>query len=88
VNKKNKVKDLHPAVLNMILHASATDNESKPNDLPDSCKAFFNQKSVGQADKELKIQFENLDMGDVYISYPLVQALFGGKLTYPAMGSR
>lgn len=26
-------------------------------------------------------------MGHVYISYPLVQALFGGKLTYPAMGS-
>jgi hypothetical protein len=26
-------------------------------------------------------------MGDVFISYPLVQALFGGKLTYPAMGS-
>jgi len=86
-NKKNKIKDLHPAVLNMILNASATDSETKPGDLPDSCKAFFNRKSAGQADEELKLQFENLDMGDVYISYPLVQALFGGKLTYPAMGS-
>lgn len=71
----------------MILNASATDNETQPDDLPDSCKGFFNRKSVGQADEELKLQFENLDMGDVHISYPLVQALFGGKLTCPAMGS-
>jgi hypothetical protein len=85
-DKKNKVKDLHPAVLNMLLNAAATNSEIKPEDLPESCKAFFNQKSAGQADEELKLQFENLDMGDVFISYPLVQALFGGKLTYPAMG--
>ena len=71
----------------MILNASALDSKTKPEDLPDSCKAFFNRKSAGQVDKELKRQFENLDMGDVYILYPLVQALFGGKLTYPAMGS-
>jgi len=86
-NKKNKVKDLHPAVLNMLLNAAATNSESRPEDLPESCKAFFNRKSAGQADEELKLQFENLDMGDVFISYSLVQALFGGKLTYPAMGS-
>ena len=86
-NKKNKVKDLHPAVLNMILNTSATNNETKPDDLPESCKAFFNRKSAGQADEELKLQFKNLDMGDVFISCSLVQALFGGKLTCPAMGS-
>ena len=86
-SKKNKVKDLHPAILNMILNASASNNEFKPDNLTDSCKAFFNCKSAGHAVNKLKLQFKNLDMGDVYISYSLVQALFGGKLIYPAMES-
>ena len=77
-NKRNKIKDLHPAFLNMLLNASATNNETKPDDPSESCKAFFNRKSVGQGDKELKLQFENLDMGGVFIAYPLVQALYGG----------
>ena len=86
-SKKNNGKDIHPEVLIMILITSALNSKSKPDNLPDSFKAFFNHKSAGQADKELKLQFKNLDMEDIYISYSLVQALFAGKLTYPAMGS-
>ena len=35
-SKKNKIKDLHSAVLNMLLNASATNSEEKPHDLPNS----------------------------------------------------
>jgi hypothetical protein len=67
-SEKKRVKHLHESTINMLLFASAMDNESVPTELTESCKRIINSKTVALAGQELNLQFESrgLDM----VSFP------------------
>jgi hypothetical protein len=57
-SSKNRFKNLHESSIQMILFASALDNEEIPDELVDSLKRIINSKTVALAKQELNIQFE------------------------------
>jgi hypothetical protein len=57
-SSKNRFKNLHESSIQMILFASALDNEEIPDEPVDSLKRIINSKTVALAKQELNIQFE------------------------------
>ncbi len=56
--KKDRIKDMHPSISNMILMASSTDS-GFIGEYTESFKLFFNSKIQAYADLELHHQFED-----------------------------
>jgi L-lactate utilization protein LutB len=54
---KNRFKNLHDSSIQMILFASALDNEEIPDELVDSCKRIINSKTMALTEQELNNQF-------------------------------
>ncbi len=77
--KKDRIKDMHASIANMILMASAT----KPDQIGkfcDSFKAFYNSKNQGYTDMELHHQFDTKDLQNVGFAEETVLALWSGLL--------
>jgi hypothetical protein len=55
--KKDRIKDMHPSISNMILMASATEPDHA-GEFCNSFKSFYNSKNQGYADMELHHQFD------------------------------
>jgi len=81
-NKKDKLKKLHPSILNMLQMAASTDGDRSAKELPSTCISFFNKETAALADQELSLQFQNMGMPDVGFAHGVVQALYGGNFTY------
>ena len=56
--KKDRIKDMHPSISNMILMASSVDSKFI-GEYTESFKLFFNSKTQGNANLELHHQFED-----------------------------
>jgi hypothetical protein len=56
--KKDRIKDMHPFISNMILMASSVDSEFIGK-YTESFKSFFNSKTQGNTNLELHHQFED-----------------------------
>ena len=85
-DKENKKKDrfnkFHPNVKQMILWASAVDNEDVPTVPEDTCERFMNAISQGIAEQELSMQFKSMDLGEVAYATGLTLNLYNGKFLY------
>ncbi len=82
VRKKDKVKDLHSSIFNMLTLASSKDCDDTPNEPTLSCKDFFNCKNASLAEQELVQQFEDRGLGDVSFAQGTSQALYHGLFQY------
>ena len=73
--KKDRIKDMHPSILNMILMASSTDSEFI-GEYTESFKLFFNSKTQGYANLKLHHQFEDPGIHNVGYAEGTVLALY------------
>jgi hypothetical protein len=77
--KKDRIKDMHASISNMILMASATKLD-RIRTFNDSFKAFYNSKNQGYADLELHHQFDAKDLQNLGFAEGTVLALWSGLL--------
>jgi hypothetical protein len=77
--KKDRIKDMHPSILNMILMASSVDSKFI-GEYTESFKLFFNSKTQGYADLELHHQFEDGGIHNVGFAEGTVLVLYSGHL--------
>jgi hypothetical protein len=77
--KKDRIKDMHASISNMILMASATDLDWIGT-FSNSFKAFYNSKNQGYADLELHHQFDAKDLQNLGFAEGTVLALWSGLL--------
>jgi hypothetical protein len=82
--KKDRIKDMHASIANMILMALAT-----IGNFCNSFKAFYNSKNQGYADMELHHQFDAKDLQNVGFAEGTVLALWSRllKRSNPAVPS-
>ena len=80
--KKDSIGKLHSSVKHQFLMAASEDGEMIAQDLPESCKSFFNQDSAALLDQELSFQLENLGAQDISFGHGTVQAILAGNLLY------
>jgi hypothetical protein len=77
--KKDRIKDMHPSISNMILMASAVDHDIQGK-YTQSFKAFYNCKNHGYVDMELHHQFDAKGFHNVGFAEGTVLALWSGLL--------
>ncbi len=77
--RKDRIKDMHASIANMILMASATKTD-QIGKFCNSFKAFYNSKNQGYADMELHHQFDAKDLQNVGFVEGTVLALWSGLL--------
>ena len=73
--KKDRTKKLHPAIMNMLKRASATDQNDKNNEIAPTFLGFINSNNVGLAQYELIHQFKEGSFPDVTFALGTTQAL-------------
>jgi hypothetical protein len=76
---KNRIKDMHSSISNMILMASATKSD-KIGTFSNSFKLFYNSKNQGYADMELHHQFNTKDLQNVGFATGTALPLWSGLL--------
>ena len=79
---KNQFKNLHESSIQMILFASALDNDKIPDEPVDSLKRIINSKTVALAKQELNIQFETHGLNEVSFSPGYIANIYSGSLTW------
>ena len=77
--KKDRIKDMHSSISNMILMASATDPD-QAGEFCNSFKSFYNSKNQGYADMELHHQFDAKNFQNVGFAEGTVLAMWSGLL--------
>jgi hypothetical protein len=85
--KKDKTKDLHPAIMNMLLRPAVTYSNDKREVITQTCQRFINANNVGQAQSKLINQFKTGGFPDVTFALGTTQALFLGKFLYADLSS-
>ena len=77
--KKDRIKDMHLSISNMILMASATEPD-QAGEFCNSFKSFYNSKNQGYADMELHHQFDAKNFQNVGFAEGTVLAMWSGLL--------
>ena len=77
--KKDRIKDMHSSISNMILMASATEPD-QVGEFCNSFKSFYNSKNQGYADMELHHQFDAKNFQNVGFAEGTVLAMWSGLL--------
>jgi hypothetical protein len=77
--KKDRIKDMHPSISNMILMVSAVDHDFQGK-YAQSFKAFYNSKNHGYADMELHHQFDAKGFHNMGFAEGTVLVLWSGLL--------
>jgi hypothetical protein len=81
--KKDRIrKYLHPSIVKMLTHASATSRLEIDTELTSACKKFLNASTQGHAEQELSHQFETLNLLDVCFAPGIIQNLYLGEFIY------
>jgi hypothetical protein len=80
--EKDRTKKIHPAILNMLKRAAATDSHDDNSEIAPSCLHFINSDNVGMAQFELTHQFSSYRLDDVGFAAGTVQALHVGEFLY------
>jgi hypothetical protein len=78
-NKKDRIKDMHPSISNMILMVSVV-NHNIQGEYAESFKAFYNSKNDRYADMELHHQFNAKGFHNVVFAEGTMLALWSGLL--------
>ena len=78
---------LHSAVRHQFLMAASTDGEEPAEEIPKSCKDFYNQESAPLSSQELVEQLGVMGYQDVGFGQGTIQSLLAGLLQYNAPGS-
>lgn len=81
-DKKDKMKELHESILNLLAYAATPADAEQKAEIPDSCKKFFNSRTAGMADQQLRLAFENAGCNDAQYAHGLIQALRSGNFLY------
>ena len=77
--KKDKMKDIHPSILQMIMNASSSENDRAGK----LCKDFislYNSKTHGGLDIKLRQLFENNGHAEVVFSKGVLPNIWAGIL--------
>jgi hypothetical protein len=77
--KKDRIKDMHPSIFNMILMASAV-NHNIQGEYAEFFKAFYNSKNHRCTDMELNHQFDTKGFHNMGFAEGTVLALWSGLL--------
>jgi hypothetical protein len=77
--KKDRIKDMHPSISNIILIASAVNHDIQGK-YAESFKAFYNSKNCGFADIKLHHQFDAKGFHNVEFAEGTVLAFWSGHL--------
>eukprot|EP00957_Ditylum_brightwellii_P130431 9950061-Ditylum_brightwellii.AAC.1 len=80
--KQDRFNKLHRSVKNMILMASAKDNNEATDKQVELCLCFINSETSALADQELNFMFEDMGYKEVGFVYGLTQSLHAGKVIY------
>ncbi len=80
--KKDKTKDLRPAILNMLRRAVATHSHAKREEIAPTCQQFINSKNICLALYQLIHQFKIGVFPNVTFTPRTTQALSPGKFLY------
>ena len=70
-SSKIRFKNLHESSIQMILFASALDNDEIPDEPVDSIKRIINSKMVALTKQELNIQFKTHGLNKVSFHWDL-----------------
>ena len=84
---KDSMGKLHSAVRHQFLMAASTDGEEPAEELPKSCKDFYNRESAPLSSQELTEQLGTMGCQDVGFGQGTIQSLLAGLLRYNAPGS-
>ncbi len=80
--KKDRTKKLHPAIMNMLKRASATNHNNKNDKIAPTLLQFINSDNVGLAQYELIHQFKEGGFPDIMFALRTTQALYLGDFLY------
>jgi hypothetical protein len=80
--KKDDFVKFHPSTKQSILFASASDKDSVPNELKDTCKHFMNARTHGIAEQKLSMQLREQGLGKMTYATGLSLNLYPGRLMY------
>jgi hypothetical protein len=83
---KNLAKKLHPAIMNMLKRAFATDHTDKKDEIAPTFLRFINSNNVGLAQYELIHQFKEGGFPDVTFASGTTQSLYLGDFLYSNSG--
>ena len=82
VDKQDKMKDLDDATLNLLAYAATPADAEHKAEIPESCKKFYQCKTAGLSDNQLRLALEKAGCDDAQYSHGLVQALRSGSFLY------
>jgi hypothetical protein len=80
--KKDRFVKFHPSTKQLILFASASDKESVPKELEDTCERFMNATTHGVAKQELSMQLREQGLGKMAYATGLSLNLYSGRFMY------
>jgi hypothetical protein len=80
--KKDRFVKFHPSTKQLILFASASNKDSVPNELEDTCEHFMNATTHGVAEQELSMQLREQGLGKMTYATGLSFNLNSGRFMY------
>jgi hypothetical protein len=80
--KKDRFVKFHPSTKQLIIFASASDKDSVPDELEDTCKHFMNTTTHGVAKQELSMQLRDQGLGKMTHATGLFLNLYSGRFMY------
>ncbi len=80
--KKDRFIKFHPSTKQLILFTSASDQDSVPNKLKDTCKRFMNATTHGVAKQELSMQLREQGLGKMTYATDLSLNFYSGRFMY------
>ncbi len=80
--KKDKTKDLHPVIMNMLLCAATTHSINEREEITPTCQCFINAKNFGLPQYKLIHQFKTGGFPDISFASGTTPAHFLGKFLY------
>ena len=90
VDKDSKKSDglgkLHISVKQMLMNAASEDGDEMAEELPDSCKSFFDQDTAALSEQHLSFLLKSEGLQDVGFAHGTVQALLTGHFLYNCPG--
>ena len=85
--KKDSMMKLHSSVQHTFLMAASENGEEKAEEIPESCKSFYNQDSVALSEQQFSFLLRALGLPDVSFAHGTIQSILAGNLLHNAPGS-
>ena len=86
-DKKDSMMKLHSSALHTFPIAASETGEEKAEEIPDSCRSFYNQDSVALSEQQFPFLLRALGLPDVSFAHGTMQSILAGNLLHNAPGS-